>query len=115
MFGGGGGGVVGAFALIFAGYVPLISENRCPIGVYFGASYWPRLSQGVVFAIPTWSTVFMLLLFNGDHFESLLTKMFLTRNSENVRPHSSHCVQKCNPVIVNPVVEMRPLRAAHPY
>ena len=107
--------MVGAFALIFAGYVPLISKNRCPIGVYFGASYRPHLSQSVLFAIPTWSTLFMLLLFNGDHFESLLTKMFLLQNSENVRPHSSHCVDKCNPIIVNPVVEMRPLQAAHPY
>ena len=106
---------MGAFALIFAGYVPLISENRCPIGVYFGAGYRPHLSQSVLFAILTWSTLFMLLLFNGDHFESLLTKIFLLQNSENVRPHSSHCVDKCNSIIVNPVVEMRPLRAAHPY
>lgn len=108
---------MGAFALIFARYVPLISESRSPIGVYFGASYRPHLSQSILFAIPTWSTLFMLLLFNGDHFESLLTKMFLHQNSENVRLHSSHCVEKCNPIIniVNPVVEMRPLPAPHPY
>ena len=69
--------MVGAFALIFAGYVPLISENRCPIGVYFAASYRPDLSQSVLFAIPTWSALFMLLFFNGDSLLPIVLAPFL--------------------------------------
>ena len=52
---------MGAFALIFAGYVPLISENHYPIAVYFGTSCRPHLNQSVLFVIPTWSTPFTLL------------------------------------------------------
>ena len=39
---GGEGGVLG---LIFAGYVPLASQNSYPIIVYFVAKYRPLLSQ----------------------------------------------------------------------
>ena len=48
-----GGGVLGS---IFAGYVPLASQNPYPIIVYSLANYWPHLSHfwaNVVFAIPT--------------------------------------------------------------
>jgi len=63
---------------VIAGYVPLISENRCPIGVYFVASYRPDLSQSVLFAVPTWSALFMLLLFNGDSLLPIVLALFWT-------------------------------------
>ena len=49
----GGGGLLG---LMFAGYVPLASQSRYPIIVYFLANYRPHLShflENVIFAIPT--------------------------------------------------------------
>ena len=49
----GGGGLLGS---IFAGYVPLASQNPYPIIVYSVANYRPHLSHfwaNVIFAIPT--------------------------------------------------------------
>ena len=52
----GGGGVLG---LMFARYVPLASQSRYPIIIYFLANYRPHVSQFVengfffFFAIPT--------------------------------------------------------------
>ena len=51
--GGGGGGVLG---LVFAGYVPLVSQSPYSIIVYSVANYRPHLSHfwaKVIFAIPT--------------------------------------------------------------
>ena len=42
---GGGVGVVGVLGLIFAGYVPLVSQSPYPIIVYFVAIYTPHLSH----------------------------------------------------------------------
>ena len=36
-------------------------------------------------------------LFNQDHFESLLNRIFLPQKSENVRPHSSNSVENATP------------------
>ena len=47
----GGGSLLG---LIFAGYVPLASQNRYPLIIYFLANYRPHLSQfwaNVIFSI----------------------------------------------------------------
>ena len=41
--GGGGGGGGGVFGLIFAGYVPLASQNPYPIIVYYVAILWTPL------------------------------------------------------------------------
>ena len=49
----GGGGVLG---LIFAGYVPLASQNPYPIIVYSVAKYrshFSHLWEDIIFAIPT--------------------------------------------------------------
>ena len=35
--------------------------------------------------------------FNRDHFESLLSRIFLTQTSENVRPHSSNSTENATP------------------
>ena len=48
-----GGGLLGS---IYAGYVPLASQNPYPIIVYSVANYRPHLSHfwaNVIFAIPT--------------------------------------------------------------
>ena len=39
----GGGGGFGVFGLIFAGYVPLASQNPYPIIVYYVAILWTPL------------------------------------------------------------------------
>ena len=52
----GGGGGRGVLGPIFAGYVPLASQNPYPIIVYSVASYRPHLSHfwaNVIFAIPS--------------------------------------------------------------
>ena len=41
--------------------------------------------------------LFMLLLFNRDHFEFLLTRIFLPQKSENLRPHSSNSIENATP------------------
>ena len=41
----GGGGGVGTLGLIFAGYVPLASQNPYPIIVYSVDNYRPHLSH----------------------------------------------------------------------
>ena len=51
------GGEGGLLGLIFAGYVPLASQNRYPIIVYSVAKYRPYLShfwENVIFAIPSY-------------------------------------------------------------
>ena len=102
--GGGGGGVLG---LSFAGYVPLASQSPCPIIVYFVAVIDPILVifwENVIFAIPTKSLAIyastfkngmycevivtfnkqqLFELFNQDHFESLLNRIFSPQKSEN--------------------------------
>ena len=52
-----------------------------------------------------WTGVFLLLfhkqqlseLFNRDHFESILNRIFLPQISENVRPHSSNSIENATP------------------
>ena len=42
---------------------------------------------------------------------------YLPQKSENLRPHFSKSIEitKCDPIIVAPVVKMRPQPAAHPH
>ena len=59
----GGGGFLG---LIFAGYVPLASQNPYPIMVYSVAKYRPHLShfwENVVFATPNIVTFCLCIYF----------------------------------------------------
>ena len=48
---------------------------------------------------------------SGTFADRKYKELSYPKKSENVRPHSS----KCDPIIVNPVVKMRPHPAAHPH
>ena len=64
----------------------------CP---YFVASYSPHLSH-FWFIVRDTNLIVKLMkqqnskLFSQDHFESLITRIFLPQISENVRPHSGN-------------------------
>ena len=63
--------------------------------VYFVASYSPHLSHfWVIVRDPDLAVKFKKQqnskLFNQDHFESLITRIFLPQKSENVRSHSGN-------------------------
>ena len=77
--------------LIFAGYVLLAPQCPCPLIGYFVTSYSPHPSHFWVI-VPNLIVKFKKQknseLFNRDHFESIVTRIFLTQKSENVRPHS---------------------------
>ena len=40
--------------------------------------------------------------------------MFPFLNPRDLRPHSDNYIEKCNPIIVNPVVKMRPIQRKSP-
>ena len=121
----GGGGVLGSS---FAGYVLLASQNPYLIIVYSVASYRPHLSHFLANVIVISRTEFNAsrLLNNktiaGTIFQpriflflnSCLPKLSSPENSENLRPHLSNSTKIVNPIIVSPVVKMRPHPAAHP-
>ena len=124
---------------MFAGYVPLASQSLRPIVVYFSANYRPHLSHffwKMLFLRSQLSHFLFMHLpcqsFKKPGHASLLLNLinnvliFLTENLpilipylpskfENLRPHSSNSIQKCDPIIVTPVVKMRPHPAAHPH
>ena len=102
----------GGRGLIFAGYVPLASQNPYPLIIYPVATYRPHLSlflsRYVIFAIPTqsshplflWIDPFFRL--NEEYFTFHLRykhsgtsangkyeELSYPKKSENVRPHSS--------------------------
>ena len=61
---------------IFAGYVPLASQNLYPIIVYSVAIYRPNRSH-------FWSRIFLFL-------NPCLPEFSYPRNPKNLRPHSSN-------------------------
>ena len=118
--------------LIFAGYVLLASQSPYPIVVYSVANFIdPIFGKICNFHNPDLVTFYFYELthffrFNEEHFAFHLqykhTGMFSNRKyeelsypkkSENVRPYSSNSIEICNPIIVNPVVKMRPHPAAY--
>ena len=64
----------------------------------------------------------LIVKFNKQQLSDFLTENlailnpYLPQKSENLRPHFSKSIEitKCDPIIVAPVVKMRPQPAAHP-
>ena len=118
------GGILGSS---FAGYVPLASQNPYPIIVYSVASFRPHLSHFLANVIVISRTEFNArrLLNNkttaGTIFQPriflflnpCLPEFSYPKNPENLRPHSSNSIKIVNPIIVSPVVKMRPHPVAH--
>ena len=90
----------------FAAYVLLASQNPNPSI----AICWPIIDNLWHFFVIQGQP------FNckSSMFKSLQTKISHLQNTENVSLHSSNSWQ-CNPVVVNPVMKMRPHPMAHPY
>ena len=99
-----GGGYLGQ---VFAGYVPLTSQSPHPIIVYSVANYRPHLSH-------FWPYVIVIAAVNLLFLNPCLPEFSYPKNPENLRLHFSNSTKKCNPIIVIPVVNMRPHPAAHP-
>ena len=104
-----GGGVIRSN---FAGYVPLASQNPCPIIVYSVASCRPHLSQFWANVIvisrlefnaspllnvkTTAGTTFQLRIFL--FLNTCLTEFSYPENPENLRPYSSNSTKNVTPL-----------------
>ena len=105
--------------LIFAGYVQLAIQSPYPIIVYSVANYRPHLSHfcaNMKFSRSQLShvlSVCIYLILNEEHFTFHLqykhSGTFANRKYEELSQ------KMCDPLMVNPVVKMRPHPVAHPH